>query len=261
MLRGFSRDNKKFFLLAIEVFLGAGGGARRLVGPAFGGGGCGGCFWLKVPLEAFPFRETPFSGEIVLLAFVISVVMVMVGDEDVDWLLFWPPDCLFWLIDSLEFLRKPFGDWWSFWTAFLEADLFDAVGEFGVCADDDPVPDPADACPMVMVAAGDFLVELFLATPLRPLKHRESSAAARFVKLTSADMPTTPFPLVALFQAALKTTKKQATFTTQVRAFFFTFDKRADARKWYYEHTTWINVLLFLWWKNFMSSSSLLVGD
>ena len=58
------------------------------------------------------------------------------------------------------------------------------------------------------LAAG-FLFELFFETD-KLLKHRESSAAALLVKLTSADM-TESVPPNVLFQAALKMTKKQAT--------------------------------------------------
>ena len=54
-----------------------------------------------------------------------------------------------------------------------------------------------------------FLLELFFETE-RLLKHRESSAAALLVKLTSVVI-TGSVPPVAHFQAALKATKKQAT--------------------------------------------------
>lgn len=55
----------------------------------------------------------------------------------------------------------------------------------------------------------DFLLEERLTLVVRPLKQRDSSAAALFVKLTSADIPA-PVEPVALFQAARKTTRKQA---------------------------------------------------
>lgn len=264
---GFSRDNKKFFRRAIDVFRGAGGGGRRFGVPfwtwddeedtedeipednSLDG------VWIIDPFEA-P-ADDDLSGDNVVLAFVISVVMVMPvilwEEEEVEelwcWLLlFWPPDdcCWFDLTDSLDPLLDPFGDWF-WWELFVSFAAFDELllktpgddGEddvlFVLWADgscwldplttaapdpDDPVPDapaadpPPDAPVMVDVAAGGFLVELDLETdPLRPLKHLDNSAAALFVKLTSADIPTTPEPLVALFQAALNTTKKQATFT------------------------------------------------
>lgn len=59
-----------------------------------------------------------------------------------------------------------------------------------------------------VVEVVDFLLEDRL-TLVRPLKQRDNSAAARFVKLTSADIPA-PVEPVALFQAARITTKKQA---------------------------------------------------
>lgn len=55
----------------------------------------------------------------------------------------------------------------------------------------------------------DFLLPDRLTLVVSPLKQRDNSAAALFVKLTSADIPA-PVEPVALFHAARQTTRKQA---------------------------------------------------
>ena len=75
----------------------------------------------------------------------------------------------------------------------------------------DPTPEVVDeeAAPVEAVDVVDFLLEERLTLVVRPLKQRDNSAAARFVKLTSADIPA-PVEPVALFHAARQTTRKQA---------------------------------------------------
>lgn len=70
--------------------------------------------------------------------------------------------------------------------------------------DEDPAPVEVEAVDVV-----DFLLDERLTLVVRPLKQRDNSAAALFVKLTSADIPAPDEP-VALFHAARKTTRKQA---------------------------------------------------
>lgn len=85
---------------------------------------------------------------------------------------------------------------------------------------EDATPDVVDADehPVVVVVevedddadeVVDFLLPDRLTLVVRPLKQRDNSAAALFVKLTSADIPA-PVEPVALFQAARHTTRKQA---------------------------------------------------
>jgi hypothetical protein len=88
-------------------------------------------------------------------------------------------------------------------------------------AEEHAAPDPlAPALPLppavvhdeeavVFVDVVDFLLAERLTLVVRPLKQRDNSAAALFVKLTSADIPV-PVEPVALFHAARKTTRKQA---------------------------------------------------
>ena len=81
--------------------------------------------------------------------------------------------------------------------------------------DDDADPEPAPVAvdeEEVDVEALDFLLEERL-TLVNPLKHRDNSAAALFVKLTSADMPV-PVEPTTLLQAARITTRKQASLAT-----------------------------------------------
>jgi len=66
----------------------------------------------------------------------------------------------------------------------------------------DPLPPPPPAVPRLTV---------------NPLKQRDNSAAARLVKLTSADILPAPDQLVALLQAARNTIKIQASVKGEVR--------------------------------------------
>ena len=80
---------------------------------------------------------------------------------------------------------------------------------------EDRLPEVPLPCPEVFeLLLWLDVLELLRATDVdNPLKHRDSSAAALFVKLTSADIPPDPESLVALFQPAFNTTKKQARMT------------------------------------------------
>lgn len=90
---------------------------------------------------------------------------------------------------------------------------------FSLCvAGHESLSDELDATPEVddvsetIVLEFDDVVDFLLddrLTLVNPLKHRDNSAAALFVKLTFADIPA-PVEPVALFQAARNTTSKQA---------------------------------------------------
>lgn len=80
--------------------------------------------------------------------------------------------------------------------------------------DADPVEEVVDFLDELVEEATDPVVEpLFPARlTVKPLKQRDSSAAALLVKLTSADIPV-PKRLLTLLQAVLKTINKQARVT------------------------------------------------
>jgi len=78
--------------------------------------------------------------------------------------------------------------------------------------------------PEVVEDEGDFFDEADPLLPppvprltVNPLKQRDNSAAARLVKLTSADILPAPDQLVALLQAARNTIKIQASVKGEVR--------------------------------------------